>query len=79
MVVPVVSRSQNGIYSVYAINDGGKVFVFQNGTVTEGTWAKAGRKAQFKFTGADGQPLKLAAGQTWVTLAASAGDVKFVP
>lgn len=79
LVVPIVKRTQSGIYSVYAINDGGKVFVFQNGTVTEGTWSKAGRKAQFKFTGTDGQPLKLAPGQTWVTLAASASDVTFAP
>lgn len=79
LVVPVVRRTQDGIYSVYAINDGGKVLIFQNGTTTEGTWSKAGRKAQFKFTGADGQPLKLAPGQTWVTLAASAGDVTFAP
>lgn len=79
LVVPVVTRTQSGIYSVYAINDGGKVFVFQNGTVTEGTWSKAGRKSQFKFTGADGQPLKLAPGQTWVTLAAGAGDVTYAP
>lgn len=79
LVVPIVNRTQNGIYSVYAINDGGKVFVFQNGTVSEGTWSKAGRKTQFKFTGSDGQPLKLAPGQTWVTLASSAGDVTFTP
>lgn len=79
IVVPVVSRSQSGIYSVYAINGSGKVFVFQNGTVIEGTWQKTDRKSQFKFTGSDGQPLKLAPGQTWVTLAAAAGDVTFAP
>lgn len=79
LVVPVVSRSQNGIYSVYAINGSGKVFVFQNGTVTEGTWQKTDRKSQFTFTGTDGQPLKLAPGQTWVTLASSASDVAITP
>ena len=79
LVVPIVIRTQDGIYSVYALNNGGKVLVFQNGTVIEGTWSKAGRKAQFKFTGADGQPLKLAPGQTWVTLAATASDVSFTP
>lgn len=79
LIVPVVGWSKSGIYSVYAINNGGKVFVFQNGTVIEGTWSKAGRKAQFKFTGTDGQPIKLAPGQTWVTLASGAGDVTFAP
>lgn len=79
LIVPIVTRTQNGIYSVYALDNGGKVLVFQNGTVIEGTWSKAGRKSQFKFTGADGQPLKLAPGQTWVTLAAAASDVTFTP
>lgn len=79
LVVPVITRTQNGIYSVYAINGNGKVFVFQNGIVTEGTWQKSDRKSQFKFTQSDGQPLKLAPGQTWVTLAASASDVTFTP
>lgn len=79
LVVPVVPRSQSGIYSVYAINGSGKVYVFQNGTAIEGTWSKSDRKGQFKFTGADGQPLKLATGQTWVTLAASAADVTAGP
>ncbi len=79
VVVPIIARTQNGIYSVYATNAGGKVLVFQNGTVTEGTWKKDGRKGQFKFTGTDGQPLKLAAGQTWVTVAATSADVTFAP
>jgi hypothetical protein len=79
VVVPVIPRSQSGIYSVYAVNGSGKLYVFQNGTVTEGTWTKANRSSQFKFTGTDGQPIKLAPGQTWVTIAAAAGDVAITP
>ncbi len=79
IIVPIITRTQNGIYSVYATTGSGKVLVFQNGTVTEGTWSKEGRKNQFKFTGSDGQPIKLAPGQTWVTVASSAGDVTFAP
>ncbi len=79
VVVPIIPRTQNGIYSVYAVNGSGKVLVFQNGTVTEGTWQKSDRKSQFKFTGSDGQPLKLAAGQTWVTMAATGADVTYTP
>ena len=79
LVVPIIPRTQNGIYSVYAVNGTGKVLVFQNGTVTEGTWQKADRKSQFKFIGTDGQPLKLSAGQTWVTIAATSADVTFTP
>lgn len=79
VVVPVIPRSQNGIYSVYAINGSGKVYVFQNGTVTEGTWEKANRNSQFKFKTADGQTLKLIPGQTWLTIAAAATDVTVTP
>lgn len=79
LVVPVIPRSQSGIYSVYAVNGSGKVLVFQNGTVTEGTWSKSERSSQFKFTGSDGQPLKLAPGQTWITLAATANNVSYTP
>lgn len=79
VVVPVINRTQSGIYSVYAVNGSGKVFVFQNGTVTEGTWSKSGRNNQFTFTGADGQPLKLASGQTWITVAATPANVAVTP
>jgi len=79
VVVPVIPRTQDGIYSVYAINGSGKVLVFQNGTVTEGTWKKSGRKDQFTFTKKDGTPLKLAAGQTWITIAATSANISYKP
>lgn len=79
VVVPIIPRTQDWIYSVYATNGSGKVFVFQNGTVTIGTWKKTSRTDQFAFTKSDGSPLKLAAGQTWITAAASAGDVSYAP
>lgn len=77
VIVPIIPRSQNGIYSVYAVNGKGKVLVFQNGTVTEGTWTKKNRKSQFQLKTKDGEMLKLAPGQTWFTIAASAGSVSY--
>jgi hypothetical protein len=77
VIVPIIPRSQNGIYSVYAINGTGKVLVFQNGTVTEGTWSKKNRKSQFQLKTKDGEVLKLAPGQTWFTIAATAGSVSY--
>lgn len=79
VVVPIIPRSQNGIYSVYPVNSSGKVLVFQNGTVIEGTWSKASRKDQFILKDTSGQPLKLVAGQTWFTIASSASDVNYTP
>lgn len=79
IIVPVMQRSQNGIYSVYAVNSSGPVFIFQNGEILEGTWSKAGRNEQFQFTGPDGEPLKLASGQTWITIATAIADITHTP
>lgn len=46
---------------------GGRVRVFQNGTVTEGTWSKKDRGSQIQFLGADGKEVLLNRGQTWIT------------
>jgi hypothetical protein len=47
--------------------DSGRVRVFQNGTVTEGTWTKKDRGSQLNFVGADGKEIPLNRGQTWIT------------
>jgi|JI10StandDraft_1071094.scaffolds.fasta_scaffold01099_40 hypothetical protein len=59
-------------HSQYGVVGSGEVRVFQDGTVTTGTWAKADTAAPLTLTGADGQPLALNPGQTWfVALSAS--------
>lgn len=45
----------------------GRARIFQDGIVTEGTWSKADRGSQLKFTGADGKEIALDRGQTWIT------------
>jgi hypothetical protein len=67
----------DGYHTDYTTTGSGKVFVFQDGIVSEGTWSKTDRKAPIVLTDANGLPLKLNAGQTWVTLVASANDVRF--
>lgn len=79
VVVPIVPRSQDGIYSVYAVDGSGPVLVFQNGTVTTGTWNKPNRGNQISFLNDAGEPLKLIPGQTWITLAATASNVNYGP
>lgn len=44
----------------------GQAYIFQNGTVTEATWSKPDRGSQISFNSADGQPIKLNRGQTWI-------------
>lgn len=65
--------ASDGTHTNYGTTGSGPMFVFQDGGVTTGTWQKADRKAPFVFTGADGQPLKLNPGQTWLTMVPAGG------
>ncbi len=72
------TRSQNGIYSVYGMTGSGKVYIFNNGIVTEGKWERADEKSQYVFKDANGAVIKLAPGQAWLTLV-TAGGVSYAP
>lgn len=52
--------------SIQAVGSG-PVTIFQDGVAKEGTWAKASRAEQIKFTDAEGKDIPLARGQTWIT------------
>ncbi len=70
MIVPYslgALDSTNAYYSVYQTIGSGQAYVFQDGSVTIGTWNKASANAPLQFLTASGQPLKLNAGQTWIT------------
>lgn len=79
VVAMVMSYGRNGIYSVYNAVGSGKVYVFQDGGVTEGTWQKASSKTQITFSDAAGAPLKLNPGQTWLSMVSGPEKVKFTP
>lgn len=50
--------------------------IFQNGTVTTGTWSKASRTAQIQFLDSSGKEIPLNRGQTWITaIPNDSGDV----
>ncbi len=66
-------------YSDYTDTGTGQMYVFQDGSVIQGTWSKADASSQFQFADNQGQPIKLNAGQTWVTALASASDVSYSP
>ncbi|MDR0591590.1 MAG: DUF3048 domain-containing protein [Candidatus Nomurabacteria bacterium] len=51
----------------------GKAYIFQNGTVVEGTWRKSSREAQLEFLDASGKAIKLNRGQTWITAVPEGG------
>lgn len=76
LVMPYSIQS-DGKHSVYGTIGSGQMFVFQDGTVTTGTWSKASSAEQFKFTNASGQPLTINPGQTWITAVSAAGNVTY--
>jgi hypothetical protein len=45
----------------------GQAYIFQDGTVQQGTWNKANRTAQMNFRDAAGNIINLNPGQTWIT------------
>ncbi len=67
----------DGEHTTYNVIGSGQVYVFQDGTVTTGTWQKTANNTQLTFTNAQGAPLKLNAGQTWITALGSASDVTY--
>lgn len=73
----VMPQGRNGIYTTYNTLGSGEVFLFQDGTLTKGTWSKATNKEQFTFKDANGAELKLNPGQTWISVVGSADRVIF--
>lgn len=78
LVTPSALES-DGTHNSYATTGTGKMYVFQDGTVTEGTWTKESRTSQFVFKDSTGAVLKLNPGQTWISLVNTAGSVTSKP
>lgn len=76
IVVPY-SIASDGVHSIYQTNGSGKAFIFQDGTVTQGTWEKNGAKSSLRLGDANGSPLAINAGQTWVSAVGTAGSVAY--
>lgn len=72
------SLMPDGYHSAYATTGSGAVKIFQNGTVTEGTWKREGTET-YKFTDAAGKPIALNPGQTWITVVGDPAAITFTP
>lgn len=78
MVVPMHSGAldaSGAYYSDYATIGSGPISVFQDGIVQTGTWTKTSNTDQIKFLDANGQPLALDPGQTWIAATPLASNV----
>ncbi len=76
MMVSEKRASDNYHEEITAIGSG-DAYIFQNGTATIGTWNKASRGEQIKFTDKDGNEIKLAPGQTFVSAVPTYGSVEY--
>lgn len=65
------------LHTSYQTLGSGQAYIFQDGTVTVGTWHKADASTNFTFTDQAGAPVKLNAGQTWLTALGSAGSILY--
>jgi hypothetical protein len=66
-------------YSDYASIGSGQAYVFEDGTVTTGQWAKSSPTSQITFTSSAGSPIKLNPGQTWITTLSSSSELTYTP
>jgi hypothetical protein len=66
-------------HSFYNTIGAGQAFIFQNGTLSIGSWSKPAATTQFSFTDAAGKPLGLNPGQTWITAVSAANKVTYAP
>ena len=55
----------------------GEVWVFSQGTVTTGTWKKADGTSVTEYLDADGNPIKLTPGQTWISMPYTSANSSF--
>jgi hypothetical protein len=78
IIVPK-SIHPDGVHTVYGTHGSGKAFVFQDGTVTIGTWDKTDRKNQITFKSSDGKPIALNSGNTWISAVGLEGSVTYGP
>ncbi|HAC56617.1 TPA: DUF3048 domain-containing protein [Candidatus Saccharibacteria bacterium] len=65
--VSMTRQLEDGYREQIRTTGSGKAWLFQDGTVTEATWQRPDVKSQLVLVGADGKPLKLNRGQTWIT------------
>lgn len=78
IVVPYGIESDN-YHSRYGVIGSGAAYIFQDGTVTKGTWSKSSHSSNITFTDAAGKPIALDPGQTWITALASASRISYKP
>ena len=71
------SKSADTYHEAITTIGSGKVHIFQNGTVINGTWSKTSKNDQIKFLDENGSEIKLAPGQTFISAVPTYGSVEY--
>lgn len=70
-------RASDNYHEDITTSGTGNVVIFQNGDVVQGTWRKDTQKDQIKFFNKDGEEIKLAPGQTFVSAIPNYGGIEY--
>lgn len=73
------SIAADGQHSIYGDIGSGTAYIFQDGGVSVGQWDKATQGTQLSFKDSGGNPIRLNAGQTWISLVADDTQVTYAP
>lgn len=75
------SRANDGydknLHLLYGDKGSGKVLIFQDGGVTEGTWNKKDRTSRTLFLNKNNKPIALNAGQIWIEILPTGQKVNY--
>ncbi len=72
-----ISIAADGQHRIITTTGSGPAYIFQNGTVVQGTWSKAGTKERLTFNDDQGKEIPLVRGQTWITTVAMDRNVSW--
>ena len=70
-------KAEDGYHEDIAAIGSGEAYIFQNGTVTHGSWNKGSWEEQIRFFDDAGAEIKLAPGQTFVEAVPTYGGVEY--
>jgi hypothetical protein len=77
VIALTMAQGSRGVYTTYGNIGSGQAHIFQDGVVTVGTWTKADAKSQITFTDANGAPIKLNPGQTWLSVVGATSRISY--
>lgn len=77
VIALVADYRRDGIYSAYTTTGSNSAYIFQDGTVTKGIWEKPTTTSNFRFGDANGLPIGINPGKTWIVLVRQGNEIRY--